>query len=324
MDAGKSHPRLMGEVHQALGRNMKFGIAALVVVGLAYAAAPGVDPTLVGTWQMVVPNSDGVAIWVWDVHANGTYSFHAEGPGNIASHRGTFEAAHGTYSLKATTMDWEDRGTYEPPTNNVLRATGRLGTGLWKRVTTADIQPSAASAPSGIPPNPSWKSFANLGKGVAENGNGGDFDEATSAWIKLKNQGKIVVHGLADALVEGSMSNTPVILFYSGGLNIDALLYSDAMVTLAPRATFGLVERGPDIQMRNSPHSQNEFKDQSYPRALVVTPLFPDIQLFKALDRKRAGQDPGPLFEFVWEQVGASSAQEYAARIGAELRKLGH
>ena len=91
---------------------MKFGIAVLVVAGLAQATDSLVDPKLVGTWQMVVPNPAGVAIWVWDVHANGTYSFHAEGPGNIPSHRGTFEAAQGKYVLKATTMDWEDRGTY--------------------------------------------------------------------------------------------------------------------------------------------------------------------------------------------------------------------
>ena len=304
---------------------MKFGIAALIIAGLANAAAPLVDPNLVGTWHLMVPNSKGIAIWVWDVHANGTYSFHAEGPGNIPSHRGTIEAAQGTYVLKATTMDWEDRGAYAPAVNGVLRVTGRLGTGLWSKVNTADIQPSAPSALFPLPPDPTLKSLANFGRGVAENGKAGDFDEPTSAWIKLKNQSKIMVHGLSDALVEGSMSNTPVVLFYSGGINIDAVLYSDAMVTLASRATFGLVtDKGPDIRMKNVPSSHTGFVDQTYPRALMVTPLFPNVELFKALDRKRAGQDPGPLVEFVWEQVGAISAQEYAARIAGELKKLGH
>ena len=295
--------------------NTRFGIAAVVVAGLACCAAPVVDPALVGTWQMQVPNSAGVAIWVWDVHANGAYSFHAEGPGNVPSHRGTFEATKGRYVLKATTMDWEDRGTYDPPANNVFRATGKLGTGFWKRVSAAELRPSAVTPPSA----------RNFGKGVAENGTGGDFDEATSAWIKLKNQSKIFVHGLTDAVVEGSMSSSPIILFYSGSLNVDALLYSDAMAPLAPRATFGLVTGNvSDIRMKNAPHSENTFKDQTYPRVLVVMPVFQNIELFKALDRNQAGQDPGPLVEFVWEQVGAISAQEYAARIGAELKKLGH
>jgi hypothetical protein len=225
-------------------------------------------------------------------------------------------------------MDWEDRGTYDPPVNpvnNVLRASGRLGTGLWRRVSAADIQPSAPSSPSPIPPDPAWKSVTNFGRGVAEDGNSGDFDEATSAWIKLKNQSKIFVHGLTDAVVEGSMSSRPIILFYTGGINMDAIVYSDAMVPLATRSTFGLVtEKGPDLRMKNASHSPDEFHDQTYPRALVVMPLFQNIELFKALDREQAGQDPGPLVEFVWERVGATSAQEYATRIATELKKLGH
>ena len=178
----------------------------------------------------------------------------------------------------------------------MLRASGRLGTGLWRRVSAADIQPSAPSSLSPIPPDPAWKSVTNFGRGVAEDGKSGDFDEATSAWIKLKNQSKIFVHGLTDAVVEGSMSSRPIILFYTGGINMDAIVYSDAMVPLATRSTFGLVtEKGPDLRMKNASHSPDEFHDQTYPRVLVVMPLFQNIELFKALDRKQAGQGSGAI-----------------------------
>lgn len=56
----------------------------------------GVDRRLVGTWELSVPNAQGVARWIWEIHPNGTYDFHAEGPGAAPSHRGTFAAAKGS------------------------------------------------------------------------------------------------------------------------------------------------------------------------------------------------------------------------------------
>ena len=215
---------------------MRIGITALVVAALARAAAPPVDPALVGTWEMVVPNSDGLALWVWDVHADGTYLFHAEGPGNVPSHSGTFQAAQGKYSLKSTTMDWVDQGTYDPPARNVLRATGRLGTGSWTRVTAADLGRGVHSAPPSIPVT---RDISTVGFGA--DGNFNNFDAATSAGIRTKNQGRIQVHGIEDALVDGSMNKRPVILFFSGGTNIDALVYNDAMLPLAQQTTIGLI-----------------------------------------------------------------------------------
>jgi hypothetical protein len=107
------------------------------------AAAPaGVDSKVVGTWELSVPNPLGVSRWVWEIRQNGTYKFHAEGPGAAPTHSGTFAASDGHYTLKSTTLSWSDEGTYQlADTDNArLVATGKLGTGKWQRV-----QPKAAA-----------------------------------------------------------------------------------------------------------------------------------------------------------------------------------
>ncbi|MGH7524395.1 MAG: hypothetical protein ACREK8_08820 [Gemmatimonadales bacterium] len=113
------------------------------VTGLLFTAvacaAPTVDPGLVGTWEVNVPNADGVARWVWDIHADGTYAFHAEGPGNVPAHSGTFAARNGKYSLRATTMTWVDDGTYQLVHDDTLNAAGKLGRGTWTRVRPAPV-----------------------------------------------------------------------------------------------------------------------------------------------------------------------------------------
>ena len=97
-------------------------------------SGPKVDPGLVGTWELSVPNAAGVARWVWEVHAEGTYAFHAEGPGGVPAHSGVFQANNGKYSLRSTTLLWVDSGTYQVIGGNTLSATGRLGTASWTRV----------------------------------------------------------------------------------------------------------------------------------------------------------------------------------------------
>jgi hypothetical protein len=97
-------------------------------------ASQGVDAALVGTWELKVPNPLGISRWVWEIHQDGTYDFHAEGPGAAPAHSGTFAASQGHYTLNSTTLSWNDVGTYRLATKSSLIATGRLGTGIWQRV----------------------------------------------------------------------------------------------------------------------------------------------------------------------------------------------
>ena len=112
------------------GESMRLAAIAVLFVAVSCAPAQSVDPDLVGTWEMMVPNEAGAALWVWEVRADGTYSFHAEGPGKVPSHHGTFQASKGKYVLKAVNLDWQDSGTYDPPASGIVRMTSsRLGTG---------------------------------------------------------------------------------------------------------------------------------------------------------------------------------------------------
>lgn len=108
----------------------------------------GVDRKLVGTWELSVPNAQGVARWFWEIHANGSYGFHAQGPGAAPPHHGTFAAANGRYILKSTTSAWNDTGTYQITAPDTLVAAGRLGTGAWHRV-----RPSTAGDAGAQPAN---------------------------------------------------------------------------------------------------------------------------------------------------------------------------
>ena len=113
----------------------------------------GVDHNLVGTWELSVPGAQGVARWVWEIHPNGSYDFHAEGAGAAPSHRGSFAAAQGHYTLKSTTLEWNDTGTYQVTAPDTLVATGRLGTGSWHRVrsSTATDSGSQPANPAASP-----------------------------------------------------------------------------------------------------------------------------------------------------------------------------
>jgi hypothetical protein len=94
----------------------------------------GVDDGLVGTWEVVTPTPAGNARWVWEIFKNGTYRFHAEGPGAVQAHSGTFAAANGHYVLNSTTTAWNDAGTYQLTDSDTMVAAGRLGPGTWHRV----------------------------------------------------------------------------------------------------------------------------------------------------------------------------------------------
>jgi hypothetical protein len=88
-----------------------------------------VDPALVGTW--IMDRNPGQ--WVWRVAANGTYEFHSEAPDNSPSNNGTLAADTGHYTLHAISLTWDDVGTYTVMSRDVIVATGKLGTGTWKR-----------------------------------------------------------------------------------------------------------------------------------------------------------------------------------------------
>jgi len=91
-----------------------------------------VDRGLVGIWQATVPGG----IWLWQIAANGTYTFRGEATTNEApSHVGTFTASNGKYTLHAYNIRWDDQGTYTAqPGGDAVVFSGKLGTGTWTRV----------------------------------------------------------------------------------------------------------------------------------------------------------------------------------------------
>jgi hypothetical protein len=90
--------------------------------------AATVDARAVGTWELL--RNPGV--WVWRIAANGTYEFHSEAGDGAAPQAGTVSASNGKWS-----NGWTDGGTYTFQAPNTLLATGKLGTGAWRRVMNA-------------------------------------------------------------------------------------------------------------------------------------------------------------------------------------------
>lgn len=105
-----------------------------MLAGCTEANTP-VERKLVGTWEIQVPTANGSSLWVWDIRANGTYGFHAEGPGNAPAHSGAFLASNGRYAINSTAgMEWQDTGTYKLTDENTLVASSsKLGPGTWHR-----------------------------------------------------------------------------------------------------------------------------------------------------------------------------------------------
>ncbi len=109
-----------------------------------------VDPNMVGTWELFI----NPGRWVWRVAPNGTYELHSEAMDNTPSNAGTFSASNGHYTLHAITMPWDDAGTYKVQSPGVVVATGKLGTGTWKRIggASSNLTKSPPPAkPSGPP-----------------------------------------------------------------------------------------------------------------------------------------------------------------------------
>lgn len=88
-----------------------------------------VDPALVGTWIMV--RNPGQ--WAWRIAGNGTYVFHSAAIDNAPPNNGTLTATGGHYTLHALSMNYDDAGTYVVKGRDEIVATGKLGTGIWKR-----------------------------------------------------------------------------------------------------------------------------------------------------------------------------------------------
>lgn len=93
-----------------------------------------VDHKLVGTWELRVHNPAGVSRWVWEIHENGTYRLHAEGPGAPPAQHGSFQAYLGHYRLISKTSDWTDQGAYQLDGSATLITESKLGKGVWRRV----------------------------------------------------------------------------------------------------------------------------------------------------------------------------------------------
>ncbi len=97
---------------------------------VAAPAAATVDHRAVGTWALTINGGR----WLWVIHANGTYEFRSVALDGAPSHAGTFSASAGRWVLKSTN-GWSDGGTYKLEGNGLV-ATGRLGTGKWRRMSS--------------------------------------------------------------------------------------------------------------------------------------------------------------------------------------------
>jgi hypothetical protein len=56
---------------------------------------------LVGTWEIMVPSGRGQSRWIWQMMADGTYKFDAEGGRATPAHEGMLTAANGRWTLHA-------------------------------------------------------------------------------------------------------------------------------------------------------------------------------------------------------------------------------
>ncbi|MBR0753250.1 caspase family protein [Bradyrhizobium jicamae] len=126
---------LAGRPSGADASNTSQANAAPTVSGPAPAPPLAVDPTLVGTWEIMVPGERGASRWVWRILGDGTYKFRAEGLRAAPPHEGTITAANGhwtLHALKGLPKDYSDGGSYEVRDTTAV-ITGKLGTGYWKR-----------------------------------------------------------------------------------------------------------------------------------------------------------------------------------------------
>jgi len=114
-------------------------------------AAHVVDPGAVGTWETMIPSKQGMARWTWDILPGGTYRFRNEGPGPVKRHEGTIAVSNGRWTLHSTRglAGWRDGGSYEFRDVNTLVMTGRLGTGIWRRIDAPAAGGATQRGPTG-------------------------------------------------------------------------------------------------------------------------------------------------------------------------------
>jgi hypothetical protein len=96
--------------------------------------AVALDPQTVGIWKLSIFTKMQInpGIWVLEIASNGTYEFHSEAGDGAPSQAGTFSASGGHWSMHATNGD-TDGGTYKFASPGVWVATGKLGTGTWRK-----------------------------------------------------------------------------------------------------------------------------------------------------------------------------------------------
>ncbi len=129
--AGKPSPEDPASSKHALATSAATGATSPAEL----ASSPRViDPALVGTWEIMVPNDRGSSRWIWRILGDGTYKFHAEGRRRAPPHEGTITAVGGHWSIHATKglRGYGDGGSYEVRDTTAV-ITGKLGTGYWKR-----------------------------------------------------------------------------------------------------------------------------------------------------------------------------------------------
>jgi hypothetical protein len=95
------------------------------------AKSSGVDPQIVGSWELQVPNGK----WLLNVRRDGSYDFHSEANDGIPSSIGSFAAGSGHWSL-TTSAGYTDGGTYYLKDATTWMASNRLGWAAWHRVAT--------------------------------------------------------------------------------------------------------------------------------------------------------------------------------------------
>jgi hypothetical protein len=81
---------------------------------------------LVGVWALQVA---GTTNWVMEFRGDGSYTF----TNDQTSVDGTYEAANGAWSQKATNFPSEDGGTYRLIDENTLELNGKFGLSVWRR-----------------------------------------------------------------------------------------------------------------------------------------------------------------------------------------------
>jgi hypothetical protein len=112
------------------------------------AQANGLDPHLVGSWEL--PFKSGP--WVLEIESNGSYKFHSDAHDSVPSSTGSFSAGNGHWSLKAGN-GYSDSGDYLYQAPDVFIATGQHGAVAWLRPALAQtvMRPCGPRQPGAKP-----------------------------------------------------------------------------------------------------------------------------------------------------------------------------